>query len=339
MTVAVEKKVGKAPKTPKVAKVSKVTPDMPALADIEAMTGRLTKDVTKAVESGVSRDSARQLIHIYYTIQRQRIRFGSIDAQESMAGHPTATYRFFYGFFERGENMIKTCLHCYARNHPVGKWALSQYGVGPVLAAFFLAYFDIERAPSVGHFWRYAGLAAGQEWPRGEKPPWNPWVKSRCFLLGESFVKSAGYEDSFYGRIYRENKDYETAKNLKGLNADYIKVHMSKRNYSEDTDAIVWYSGCVTPEAAKAYLELPATKRSAGAIKEIAGAPGSGVPMLPPAHVHMRAKRYAVKMFIAHMHWVWFETQYQRPCPAPYAIAHMGHVHTIPPPNWPMTTK
>ena len=58
--------------------------------------------------------------------------------------------------------------------------------------------------------------------------------------------------------------------------------------------------------------------------------------MLPPAHIQSRAKRYAVKLFLAHWHHVAYEDHYGTQPPKPYVIEHGGHVHYIAPPNWPM---
>ena len=54
---------------------------------------------------------------------------------------------------------------------------------------------------------------------------------------------------------------------------------------------------------------------------------------LPPAHIHARAKRYAVKMFLSHLQTVmWFEKYGELPV-KPFVIEHMGHVHYVPIPH------
>ena len=57
---------------------------------------------------------------------------------------------------------------------------------------------------------------------------------------------------------------------------------------------------------------------------------------LPPAHIHARAKRYAVKLFLAHYHHVGYELLHGELPPRPFVIEHMGHVDYMGPPNWPM---
>jgi len=50
---------------------------------------------------------------------------------------------------------------------------------------------------------------------------------------------------------------------------------------------------------------------------------------LPPAHIHARAKRYAVKLFLSHWHHKAYEFHFGKPPPFPYPIAFLGHAHFI----------
>ena len=52
---------------------------------------------------------------------------------------------------------------------------------------------------------------------------------------------------------------------------------------------------------------------------------------LPPAHLHARATRYAVKLFLAHLHEVMYVQHHGRKPPLPYAIGILGHAHKIEP--------
>jgi hypothetical protein len=51
--------------------------------------------------------------------------------------------------------------------------------------------------------------------------------------------------------------------------------------------------------------------------------------MLPPAHVHARARRWVVKLFLSHFHAEWFQKHYGKPAPLPYAIDILKHAHLI----------
>ena len=50
---------------------------------------------------------------------------------------------------------------------------------------------------------------------------------------------------------------------------------------------------------------------------------------LPPAHIHARAKRYAVKLFLSHLHEVWFKHEFKVAPPLPYPITLPEHSHKI----------
>jgi hypothetical protein len=179
---------------------------------------------------------------------------------------------------------------------------LSIVGIGPVIAAGMLAHIDITKAPTVGHIWRFAGLDPTLKWEKGQKRPWNAELKTLCWKLGESFVKSSGHEASFYGPIYATRKKLETERNEAGAFAEQAAAALAAKRYRADTVARQAY------EAGK----------------------------LPPARIHLRATRYAVKLFLSHLHHVWYEVEFRMPPPKPFVISHMGHVDYIPPPNWPM---
>ena len=56
--------------------------------------------------------------------------------------------------------------------------------------------------------------------------------------------------------------------------------------------------------------------------------------MLPPAHVHARAKRYAVKLFLSHYQHVAWRNEFGEDPPKPYVIQHLGHADRMLPPNY-----
>jgi hypothetical protein len=73
---------------------------------------------------------------------------------------------------------------------------------------------------------------------------------------------------------------------------------------------------------------------------ELAKKNGDGVPMLPPAQIHARARRYAITIFLSHLHHVMYVDYFGREPPIPYVFQHGDHLgnahsHYIPPPNWP----
>jgi hypothetical protein len=160
-----------------------------------------------------------------------------------------------------------------------------------------LAHIDITRAPVAGSIWKFAGLDGTTEWGKGQKRPFNASLKTLCWKLGESFVKVSANPNDFYGQIYLQRKDLETERNEAGSYADSCAEILKKKNFSKSTDAY------------KAYI----------------------TGKLPKGHIHARAKRYAVKLFLSHLHEVWRKHE-GLPVPDTYPIAHLGHVHKIDPP-------
>ena len=142
------------------------------------------------------------------------------------------------------------------------------------------------------------GVDPTSEWKKGEKRPWNAHLKTICWKLGESFVKVSNKDDAFYGQMYKERKALEIARNEAGEFSEQAAAKLKKCKIGKTTDAYKAYSAC----------------------------------KLPPAHILARAKRYAVKMFLSHLHEIWYEHHYDEKPPAPYVMAHGGHAHKVPPP-------
>jgi hypothetical protein len=151
----------------------------------------------------------------------------------------------------------------------------------------------------VGHFWRFAGLDPTSKWEKGKKRPWNASLKVLCWKAGESFVKVKGNQSDVYGQVYEGRKAYEQARNDDFQYKDQAELAMKR--VGKDTEAYKWYA--------------------------------KG--MLPPGHIHARAKRYAVKLMMSHLHHVMHLAHFGTPPPKPYILVHGNdeHVHFTEPPN------
>jgi Transposase IS116/IS110/IS902 family len=126
-----------------------------------------------------------------------------------------------------------------------------------------------------------------------------------CWKIGESFVKVSSREKDIYGKVYLERKALDQAKNEAGAFKIQAAELLKTKNFRRET-------------VARAAYEIG---------------------KLPPGHIHARAKRWAVKLFLAHLHHVWYEVEYNTKPPKPYIIEHGGHTHFIAPPNWAGLTK
>jgi len=261
---------------------------------------RLKRDVRKAAITLKTRQ-VRFLVDEYYAFQEDRMRAeGRIRAMEE-SGEPHEIITWVEKQASIFEQQLKGVLDKYSSGHHVGQWMKSQYGVGPVIAAGFLSNIDIEIAITAGKIWAYCGLVKGRDQRiRGQKLQYNPSMKRLCWILGESFKKQSKKEGAYYGHGYQARKKYEIKKNEAGDYADQAKWALDNKDFSRDTVAKQWY---------------------------LQG-------KLPPAHIDRRACRWAVKLFLAHLHEVWYEYHHGIKPPAPYAIAILGHAreHYFAPP-------
>jgi len=287
------------------------------MSELLESVDKLTRDIKNAAIT-LGRDEARFLVDAYYQMQDNRIRATGQERSLVKEGEPNAVIGWLGEQNAVLENNVKRALDAYSKSSVVGLWSREIIGIGPVIAAGLMAHIDIEKAPTVGHIWRFAGLDPTCKWDKGQKRPWNAALKTLAWKIGESFVKVCNHEEAFYGRLYVERKAKEQAKNEAGEFATAAAEAMKAKKWGKDTDALQWYSGEWTRSA---KLNPDATP----------DAPLK--PRLPPAHIHARAKRYAVKLFLAHWHEVAYRDHYKTPPPKPYPIAILGHAHELRPPG------
>ena len=304
---------------------------------------KLTKDL-KAAAVELTDHEARFLVDYYYIAQEDRKRSNNQVLSLEKNQEPNAVVSWLANQAETLEGQVKRALDAYTDGHVMGAWMRQIVGIGPVISAGLLAHIDITKAPTVGHIWRYAGLDPTSKWAgkkgaedfvaehginfelaaqmigmseatlrrmavndKGKvtetsftnalkRRPWNSSLKTLCWKVGQSFMKFSGRDDCYYGKIYQDRKAYEIARNERGDNKALAEELIGKFNKSTD-----------------AYKHL-----------------SNGV--LPPAQIDARARRYAVKLFLSHLHGAWYEAHFGTKPPLPYPIAHLGHVHFIPSP-------
>lgn len=270
---------------------------------------RLERDMIKGILSLKSRPNEdipyremRFLVDAYYTMQEYRKATANQVSAMDKSGEPHEIIDWLLTQVDTMEKQVKRALSVYAPVTVPGRWMLAQRGVGPVISAGMLAHLDVTRSETAGGFWKFAGLDPDVVWEKGKKRPWNAELKVVCWNLGESFVKVSKDSRAFYGQLYQKRKEAEVSKNERGEFADQAAAKLEKFRIGKNT---------------KAYAAYAAGR-------------------LPPKHIHARAKRYAVKMFLSHLHHVMYEDHYGKPPPKPFAVEHLGHAHTIAPPLWPL---
>jgi hypothetical protein len=272
----------------------------PSIPDPEKRVSiiRLTRDMAAAAKT-MTVDEARYLVDAYYVSQEARKR--TANQELAMDKEPHLLLEWLSEQNETLETQIKRALDRYTDEHEIGKWMKSIFGIGPVISAGMIAHIDIKKAPTAGHIWRYAGLDPTSVWAKKTKRPWNADLKTLCWKVGQSFMKFSGSPECFYGKIYKERKDYEVQRNAAGGNAATASHILATKKMDKSKDA---YKYLIT-----------------------------GV--LPPAQIDARARRYAVKLFLAHLQYVWWWLDTGTKAPKPYSITMLGHAHIIQPPNLP----
>lgn len=260
---------------------------------------RLSRDLVEAATS-MTLDEARYLVDSYYVIQDARKRTGSQQKAMDKDKEPHLLLDWLNMQSDTLEGQIKRALARFTDQHEVGAWLKSIYGIGPVLTAGLIAHIDIKKAPTAGHIWRYAGLDPTSKWEKKTKRPWNADLKTLCWKVGQSFMKFSNAPECIYGHVYRTRKDYEVKRNEAMGNASTAADILAKRK--------------ITNPDTLAFLK-------------------SG--KLPPGQIDARARRYATKLFLAHLQYVWWYLDTKTAAPKPYSISHLGHAHVIQPPNLP----
>jgi hypothetical protein len=283
--------------------LTKVSPDNSALVPVHI--SRLTRDLAQAA-GGMTANEARYLVDAYYTMQEDRKRYYHQDRSITASGEPSSVILWFAIQSERMEDQIKKALDAYTAGHPMGAWMRSVVGIGPVISAGLLAHIDIKKAPTAGHIWQFAGIAGDNQrpWLKGQKRPFNAKLKTLLWKVGQSFMKNCNKDGCYYGQVYKLRKEFENNRNNAGGNKARAAELLPK--FSKDT------------EAYKAYA----------------------IGKLPPAQIDARARRYAVKLFVSHMHDAWFRQAFGHAPLNPWPLGRDGHTHIWPiAPNVPLETS
>ena len=150
----------------------------------------------------------KYLINHYYQVQKHRVEMGNQIYQLKKAKENTNPITDFHKrLLDIEKDIVKFC-RGEVKKHEMASWLKNVKGIGPILSSALLTTIDISRADHVSSIWKYAGLAPGQRKKRGEKLDFNPFLKTICWKVGESFVKSKGQ----YREIYDSSKKFYQTK-------------------------------------------------------------------------------------------------------------------------------
>lgn len=317
--------------------------------DISSFTKKLSADM-KAAAARLRPNEARFLVDSYY--QRQDARIAAANQGRSLKdqGEPSSLVDWISDVEDALETRIKQVLEIWSDAHPAGRWMKSNVGVGPCLAAGFLAYIDIRKAVHVSAIWRLAGLDPTRPWLGREKarelvtaidmtPEGIAALAAKVHVRAERLVEAATDE----GRLKRGGLEKYLARRpwnatLKLL-AWKFSDSMVKRSSHPDAFYGRLYVQFKAAEvqrdiegrnaecAARTLLERSIRDAETRRIYE------SG--HLPAGRIDLRARRRVAKVFLQHLYLVWRQSE-GLPVTQPWAVAHGGHGDIIAPPNWPL---
>jgi len=237
---------------------------------------------------------ARFIVDQYYQIQEFRKASANQDRALEAGDLPHTLQTWYTAQLVGFETDLKKALDKFSANHPLASVVRGVCGIGPVISAGLVAHINIHRAPTAGHIWSFAGLNPSVKWEKGKKRPWNADLKKLCFLIGESFIKVQNNDGDEYGHLFRVYKDELSEKNACGEFAEAAATKLATTKIGKTTEAFGHYS---------------------------AG-------HLPPAHVHARARRWVVKLFLSDYHHAACRIILKKDPPIPYVLAHCpGHTH------------
>ena len=237
-----------------------------------------------------------EMVELYYDCQQFRIANANKDRTEP----PSELVEWLNKWLGLGEKVIAGKLKKWVESDdsPLeAKWAYDQVGIGPIMAAGLAAHIDVAKANSISALWKFAGQAPGFDRKvKGQKLAYNGRLKVLCWKLGESFVKVSGKEGAAYGKLYTQFKSDEVSRNENGLYRQVARRELENKKFKTDN----------------------ATKKRLAEGK------------LSDAHLHARAKRRTVKIFLSHL---WTKGREGRGLPVrdPYPVTVLGHDGIIKP--------
>jgi len=278
----------------------------------------LNKDAKKAI-SNLDANSARMLVDNYYQIQDIRKRLGNQITAVSTGSDVVLDqfnitnwlYDNFYGL----EKEITKALNIFTDSQPVGAWMKSIKGIGPVLSAGCLAYFDITKASKPTCFWQYGGL-------NKHNRPWHSntnaaeFIKqAKAFANGDEsdyIAKLSELSGVPVGQLYGKN-DTEIRKelvkpphNLKLrtilwlMGQSFIKVCNRGSLYGRlIVERKVYENEMNEKGMYKAQADEILSKHNIGKTTDAYKAYIVG--KLPKAHIQQRCENYAVRIFLDHL--------------------------------------
>jgi len=247
------------------------------------------------------------------------------------------------GVLKKAEDSVKADIRILIKDVLIWKaWLKRVKGIGPCLAGSLYAGIDISLSEYTSSLWKYCGQdvihfcytchseveqknstyicpqcgpvdSVYGEAPRRQRNQtitWNPFLRTTLFKISDSFIKQDP-DKCLYRRLYDEKKTSEQKRHPE-WNICYACKSKMKRS-----DGL---AKC--PECGGKQTGIPHPIRKAK----------QGKPMFiyTAGHLHNRAKRYCVKIFMEHL-WIKWRQLEGLPITDPWITGPGGHSNYIEP--------
>ena len=321
---------------------------------------KVNETAREAVKKGlVGKDEIRFLVDAFYQLQGDRIRTTNQLRSLKDRNLESAIINWFANYQDQSERNLAKILSIYVDSQELGQWLSSILGIGPLISAGLMAYIDIEKAPTVGHIWRYAGLDPSSKWISSADS--TKIVSKHVAGTTPTREEMANISVEINRRLEnleRSAEEYKNGKPTGKITKASLAKGISKRPYNATLKTLCFKISdqlCVRQVNneknyyAPLFLERKAkehAKNLAGDFADIAERKIDTVGKttkeykaykegkLSDGEIQMRSRRWLVKLFLSHYHHVAYTLRFGENPPKPYAFSHLGHGHVVSPPNW-----
>lgn len=248
--------------------------------------------------------SLRNNIELYYDYQRARIAYDHRSEDPNETENLSPEDKAFMEKLGRDSEVLEKSILKHAagklKDHPIYQWLVSQRGIADTFAVILLGMINIHKTETASGLWRLAGLAVingKSERPvRGQKLVYSPHLKTRMYLLGESFIKARNEQYRPYYDDYKARKQREI---VTCMLCNGTGVFTKKADADADEN-----EAAETPTSGKVCPRCKGEKRAPWGRSD--------------KHLHIASMRYMVKQFLIQLYTRW-RTYEGLPVRVPYA--------------------
>lgn len=289
----------------------------------------------------------RFLVRAFYDLQKLRmqtqLRISAVDrgAADMLDRDAGVLEDYFTQLQVLEKEVLEDRIAATVRVHPLAPFFDGVKGCGPTMTAVLLSEVDIHRANRPSNLWRYAGYGvkdgARESLKKGQKAPYNAFLKTKLYVLAGCIMKAKGepyttiyegaklrYRSMPCGKDPTSHCPTGTKDPAQNITARWIGVFMDAEAKAlierEHPGLTVAERTKLMPEARKKVAEM-----APGRVEKLAQAMYRKC-YCTPAHSHMKAVRYMIKMFLYDLWRYWREAE-GLPIVGSYAEDKLGRRH------------